>query len=173
MIGKLIKHDFGYNLLDANGKHIATSKDEYSNGVKQDYWLSLKNCEVIENGYDLDELVKERFGEAFWHDGDKYFKEGFKKALELLGDKKFDEEAIFDSVMLGVVFEDIGIKEIETYDELKDLAIKRNTKTEWQVEILTEPMNLDEIKEKGKGFLNVDLRKFKLDSDKCLILKRI
>ena len=34
-------------------------------------------------------------------------------------------------------------------------------------------MNLDEIKEKGKGFLNVDLRKFKLDSDKCLILKRI
>lgn len=173
MIGKLIKHDFGYNLLDANGKHIATSKDEYSNGVKQDYWLSLKNCQAIENGYDLDELVKERFGKAFWHDGDKYFKEGFKKAIELLGDKKFDEEAIFDSVMLGVVFEDIGIKEIETYDELKDLAIKRNTKTEWQVEILTEPMNLDEIKEQNKGFLNVDLRKFKLDSNKCLILKRI
>jgi len=173
MTGKLIKHNFGYNLLDANGKHIATSKDEYSNRVKQDYWLSLKNCQEIENGYDLDELVKERFGEAFWHDGDKYFKEGFQKALELLGDKKFDEEAIFDSVMLGVVFEDIGIKEIETYDELKDLAIKRNIKTEWQVEILTEPMNLDEIKEQGKGFLNVDLRKFKLDSDKCLILKRI
>ena len=58
MTGKLIKHDFGYNLLDANGKHIATSKDEYSNGVKQDYWLSLKNCQAIENGYDLDELVK-------------------------------------------------------------------------------------------------------------------
>ena len=173
MIGKLIKHDFGYNLLDANSKHIAISKDEYSNGVKQDYWLSLKNCKAIENGYDLDELVKERFGEAFWHDGDKYFKEGFKKALEIFGDKKFDEEAIFDSVMLGVAFEDIGIKEIETYDELKDLAIKRNTKSEWQVEILTEPMNLDEIKEQGKGFLNVDLRKFKLDSDKCLILKRI
>ena len=33
MIGKLIKHDFGYNLLDENGKCIATSKDEYSNGL--------------------------------------------------------------------------------------------------------------------------------------------
>ena len=184
MIGKLIKHNFGYNLLDANGKHIATSKDEYSNGVKQDYWLSLKNCQEIENGYDLDELVKERFGEAFWHDGDKYFKEGFQKALQIFGNNKF---SVDDLTMLFAYGHQIGMNTVLAIqsqhspqpmekpdsDKLRAEFIQSLQQTEWQVEILTEPMNLDEIKEQGKGFLNVDLRKFKLDSDKCLILKRI
>ena len=177
MIGKLIKHDFGYNLLDANGKHIATSKDEYSNRVKQDYWLSLKNCQAIKNGYDLDELA---FASIKGYDNPIYisaafihFKEGFQKALELLGDKKFDEEAIFDSVMLGVVFEDIGIKEIETYDELKDLAIKRNTKTEWDVEFEMESnLHIGEVIDESypKDFPK---ERPKLNKEGFIILKKI
>ena len=179
MIGKLIKHDFGYNLLDANGKHIATSKDEYSNRVKQDYWLSLKNCQEIENGYDLDELADEHCNKLY-HEGninwDHYrvhFKLGFKKAIELLGDKKFDEETIFDSVMLGVVFEDIGIKEIETYDELKDLAIKRNTKTEWDVEFEMESnLHIGEVIDESypKDFPK---ERPKLNKEGFIILKKI
>jgi hypothetical protein len=182
MIGKLIKHDFGYNLLDANSKHIATSKDEYSNGVKQDYWLSLKNCKAIENGYDLDELVKSKYpnvdNEDFEYDcehdmiRDNYrsrgFYEGAKAIIEILGDKRFNEHDIKKVLYLKNGFDENGMSFYYSDKEI----IQSLQQTEWQVEILTEPMNLDEIKEQGKGFLNVDLRKFKLDSDKCLILKR-
>ena len=44
--------------------------------------------------------------------------------------------------------------------------------TEWDVEVVTEPMNLDEIREQGKGFLNSNTNKPKIDSNGCLILKK-
>ena len=78
---ELIKKDDRWDLYNKDVHKIASTLDGCVNK------LSLKNCEAIANGYDLDELVEERFGETFWHDGDKYFKEGFQKALEILGDK--------------------------------------------------------------------------------------
>jgi hypothetical protein len=44
---------------------------------------------------------------------------------------------------------------------------------EWKVEILMEKMNLDEIREQGKGFLNASTEKPKLDANGCLILKSV
>jgi hypothetical protein len=60
--------------------------------------LSLKNCQAIENGYDLDELALSYVSDHLTKGTDEYhnsqidFKEGFQKALEILGDKKFSEE---------------------------------------------------------------------------------
>ena len=57
---------------------------------------------------------------------------------------------------------------------IEDALIEEyNQQSEWEVEVLTEPMNLDEIKEQGKGFLNSNTRKPKLDSNGCFMLKRI
>ncbi len=54
-----------------------------------------------------------------------------------------------------------------------DEYIQSLQQTEWDVEIVTEPMNLDEIRDQGKGFLNSNTNKPKLDKDGCLILRRI
>ena len=131
--------------------------------------LSLKNCQAIERGYDLDELVKERFGEAFWHNGDKYYKEGFQKALELMGDKKFSEEDIHEAYFLG---------EREDRDGFHNL-IQSAQQTEWDVEIeMVCPHPEDTYvcgiqygcDEDGCNHPNqVPL----LDSEECLILKRL
>jgi hypothetical protein len=41
----------------------------------------------------------------------------------------------------------------------------------FEVEIKVEPMNIDEIREQGQGFLNGNTMKPKLDENGCLILK--
>jgi hypothetical protein len=51
--------------------------------------------------------------------------------------------------------------------------IKSFQKTKWEVEIVMESMNIDEIREQGQGFLNANLNKPKLDDYGCVILKRI
>lgn len=46
-------------------------------------------------------------------------------------------------------------------------------KIEWNVEILMKKMNIDEIREQGKGFLNASTENPKLDANGCLILKSV
>jgi len=93
MEGKLIKNHYGfeYFLMDEKGETIATSESGK---------LSLKNCEAVVNGYDLDELTNRAFDYMGYHSTvtpheEKQFKLGyriaFKEALEILGDKKFSE----------------------------------------------------------------------------------
>jgi hypothetical protein len=96
MEAKLFKREDDFYSLKVDGIVMATS-----NGMLVDHKLSLKNCEVISNGYDLDELAEEWIdvNSHKWSNnnnevGDNYgsFKSGFQKALEILGDKKFSEE---------------------------------------------------------------------------------
>lgn len=146
MEGKLIKIGENDYILHVNNRPFAYEK------------LSLKNCKAIENGYDLDELgmdyastIYDGRTELTRFNGAKVdFTKGFQKALELLGDKKFSEDDIFDSIMLGIAYEDCGINGVNNYSELKELAIKRNTPNEWDV-----TFNPNEK-----------------DADGCLILKR-
>ena len=125
--------------------------------------LSLKNCQAIENGYDLDELVEERFGETFWHDGDKYFKEGFQKALEILGDKKFSEEDMRKAYFQG----DYDALYDGAYSEKENKFIQSLQQTEWEVEIEME-LEIDTSKLVGAIYG----QKPKLNAENCLILKR-
>ena len=146
--------------------------------------LSLKNCQAIENGYDLDEIRKladEDF-ECELGDGstnnesiNSMLKKsnangaewGFQKALEILGDKKFSEEDMKKVYLNSSKYEWFG-------DCIKSLQ-----QTEWDVEIEME--NKQQLTNGYKnqpdnviGFIaayeNVVVPK--LDADGCLILKR-
>ena len=84
----LSKEGGGYDLyrIDKDGKRITFAST-------QDYKqkLSLKNCQDIERGYDLDELAEKACPDVI-SSAHSAFKAGFQKALEILGDKKFNEE---------------------------------------------------------------------------------
>jgi hypothetical protein len=150
MKGKLIKRSNGrfdlYKIEDVDQLNTIASSFDNPKGK-----LSLKNCQAIELGYDLDELVKEDFfrGKYQYHLANnhlEFFKVGFQKALEILGDKKFSEDDI--------------LKAIEMYYEKGKIfieIIQSLQQTEWDVEVETHPREW--IK--------------KLDEDGCLILKKI
>ena len=143
--------------------------------------LSLKNCEAIANGYDLEELACDKIGidisvikyidnkviendsvstpiheagalGAGLYHRVKGFEIGFQKALEILGDKKFSEEDIINAHYQGVT-------DAPLYEVIQSLQ-----QSEWLVEIEQE---LIQSSIEGEA-----LWKTKLDSDNCLILKR-
>ena len=165
--------DNEYYLVDENNDTIATTDRIL---IKEDGYmrkLSVKNCEAVANGYDLDKLAeKEYFDGCDNTDRSseiyrRIFKEGFQKALEILGDKKFSEEDILKTIELsreGIVVTRISEWETEKeFDYNETQIIQSLQQTEWDVEIVTEDTGLG---------ANVS-RKRKLDKDRCLILKRI
>ena len=135
------------------------------NGVDlREYTISLKNCQAIERGYDLDELVKGFIERTGYNDFDSYsYKLGFQKALELLGDKKFSEEDI--RKVVNYMFEQIVVfgNKVSALDV--DRCIQSLQQNEWDVEIVME----DSI---GIGDKYTPDTKPKLDENGCLILKR-
>lgn len=157
---KLIKVDNGYVLLVDNIMY-ATDNDK----------LSLKNCQNIERGYDLDELIEDLFGKEISSDFDYLefdyhsFDLGFKKALELMGDKKFSDEDIKKVIFLCCNDEDSSEETI--FESLQQ--------TEWDVEIVMEPCYYDDSL---GGFSSsykegMPTEQPKLDSNGNLILKRV
>ena len=151
MNAKLIKTEVNYILEDDKGVVIA------STSLKKDgLALSLKNCQAIERGYDLEELAYE-FSWNYQSDpnyGDTIhvFKEGFQKCLELMGDKKFSEEDI------RMAFS--HVQNEPTFDEF----IQSLQQTEWDVEVVMVPA----LSNNGNVYYG-DIPK--LDENGCLILK--
>ena len=171
MFGKLIKTEVNYILEDDNGVII-------------DGKLSHKNCQSIENGYEFDEYEEcifyaGKFGyplpEGFSDEqvGRLHgFIDGFQKALEILGNKKFTEYDILVAMisMQGqeVFYEKTFEETLETRKLYIENYIKNLKKTECNVEIVTKPYT-----EVSEGFNLEQKREFKVDKDGCLILKRI
>ena len=158
MKAKLIKSDIQYRLHNEEGIVIATSLE---NGK-----LSVKNCEAIANGYDLDELAEEKYhGHVMaidWQLEKRGFIAGFQKAVEILSDKKFSEEDM--------------LKAIEMYygkDKIFIEIIQSLQKTEWDVDIVMEKEVGTKLHDDGREFFIIDGTKPKLDANGCLILKRI
>ena len=158
MEGKLIKVENGYVLM-VNNIMYATDNDK----------LSLKNCQAIANGYDLNELAREAcdITDPLRLDSQKYkqdpyfkigFNKGFQKALEILGDKKFSLEDMKKVYLNSSKYEWFG-------DCIKSLQ-----QNEWDVEV---EMECREVKQcecsSNENCLNPQP---KLDADGCLILKR-
>lgn len=164
MEGILYKINNIYALM-VNGKMVASNDEDFQidYAIKK---LSLKNCQAIENGYDLDELAEKRFGKSLHHASNRHsFREGFQKALELIGDKKFSEEHI--KVAADWYYETKGKKSIDEY-------IQSLQKTEWDVIV---EMECPQCKEWGyisecRNNCNQKFLQPKLDADGCLILKR-
>jgi hypothetical protein len=157
MEGKLIKLELseGYRLDDLNGNYIASTL----NGKNK---LSLKNCLAIENGYDLDELALDYYKLVFGNT--KSYKDGFQKAVELLGDKKFSEEDVKKAI-------EFGMKSYHSWKvRNEDEFIQSLQQTEFDVEIVMEQ---DYLKWKQSDIEDIkDCLVPKLDEDGCLILKR-
>ena len=133
MDAKLIKTEVNYLLKNEEGVIIASTSLK-NLGLA----LSLKNCKEIERGYDLEELADEVLKKHNWEtfpSAIKVFKEGFKKALEILGDKKFSdgelENIIVKSWYKGAEESYKGLT-IVSDDDVKEL-IQSVQQTEWDV----------------------------------------
>jgi hypothetical protein len=178
MKAKLIKKDDHYFLevepytLSNLQRHtiIANTFDKPKGHILQ---LSLKNCQAIERGYDLEELAEncaDQYADRFdYNDGhgnmevysnrdeiEKVYTIAFQKALELMGDKKFSEEDIHEAYSLGEAEDRFGFHDF----------LQQNNQTEWDV--IVEMEDIQEIHIDGVLTLQP-----KLDVDSCLILKRI
>ena len=94
--------DNEYYLVDGKTNDTIATTDkvllkEYDGYMKK---LSLKNCEAIANGYDLDELSEKHYDVHIKRGHTEEdslqrkidFTLGFVSAFEILGDKKFSEE---------------------------------------------------------------------------------
>lgn len=180
MNGELVKRQDRWDLYAEDGSKIGSSAPNPMNK------LSLKNCQAIENDYDLDELAEQN-----WRIGlEEYmptpathvtsFKAGFQKALEILGDKKFSEKQMWNIFYFGDSLKNqikSGKIENKHMGEIFDEYIQSLQQTEWDVEILTE--KFFEVKGNDGIVIRAEAMEcfgerndYKLDADGCLILKR-
>lgn len=155
MKANLIKTGESFLLKDVNNETLAITS-----GTMQGRMLSLKNCQAIERGYDLDELAEEfaknhSLYPTAQDDTEYGFKHGFQKALELMSDKKFSEDDVISMIE----------KSRETGLTAEYLILTKQ-QTEWDVEIEMDAIPADRAPGGWDRFP-------KLDSDDCLILKRI
>ena len=166
MKAKLIKNELpsGYFLYDEKGDLIASTIKGYK---KQP--LSLKNCQAIERGYDLDELALEAFELDLNCQGDcnNYYerlayKLGMIKMIGLLGDKKFSEEDM-QRAMNWIMTQYFEFHEQPTMGR-REHYIQSLQQTEWDCIVEME------------GFVDEEGiycgERPKLDAENCLILKR-
>ena len=171
MEGKLIKLEkYYYTLYDSDGDIVASNNPKTPTTKK----LSLKNCEAVANGYDLDELADTYAiqmnleGHCITKEQDQYFKDGFMYALEILGDKKFSEQDMYKMFIYGRSIDTAKkhLRELEDkpIDEFFNDFIQSLQPKEWDVEIETI---LIQSSIEGEPIWQP-----KLDKDGCLILKR-
>lgn len=160
--GKLIKENNFY-MLEVQHERvgnmiIASSDHDFSKIINHPFKLSTKNCQTIENGYDLEELVDietEKYGTLTPKSFRRGFLYGFQKAIEILGNKKFSDEDIINAHYQGV-------KDVSLDDFLKSIQ-----KSEWDIQIEMKDVydGLDEMAQPQYS------KQPKLDADGCLILK--
>ena len=139
MDAKLIKVLEHYHLYDGD-KAIATTIVGNPMLLPN---ISLKNCQAIELGYDLDELsrnygnkdadITNDFGKGHREGCYMGYLAGFQKALEILGDKKYSEEDMLKSFSIGVFTEKEKGNHTFEYEEY----IQSLQQTEWDVIIKT------------------------------------
>ena len=178
MKAKLIKLNDYYNLQDEKGNVIGTSYQFNSPVGDNLHKLSKQNCEAIANGYDVYELAKENY-HKFWPIIDESglinhtfgYVEGFQKALEILGDKKFSKEDVKKAYMIGWN----SCNNFNGNDESQEFiespgCIQSLQQTEWDVEVdMEDLMTFASMPKEGE---NRVYEQPKLDADGCLILKR-
>jgi len=178
MKAKLINTNVNYLLEDDKGVIIASTSTKEGNNK-----LSKQNCDEIFGVADVDKWVKEKVDNRF-NETDGYHKvvyveglvEGFNKALELNKDKVFTESDIF-SVVNHILFKLVKVDGFdqkylfpeEVYQEVtwKTKQIQQPT----EIEVMIEMEDVIQLKKRVGGITNMG--KPKLDSEGCLILKRI
>lgn len=172
MKAKLTKNGGHYFLFDGN-RFISTT--DCSEGTPNK--LSLKNCQSIECGYDLDEIWEELFFKRVTNTSIRCFdsfKLGFQKSLEILGDKKFSEEDMGEAIQFGLDAM-YGYKQgKDGHTEVqKKKYIQSLQQTEWDVLVEMEcVIGCQNLILNGENSVCCGDKKPKI-ADGCLILKRI
>jgi hypothetical protein len=184
---ELVKREDHWDLYNEDGHKIASTLDGCNSK------LSIKNCEAIERGYDLFELAydssKEFLIESTHSPSFTFgYEQGFQKALEILGNKKFSEEDMLKAIAFGWDYEgrpkeemleihNVNLEYNNSYFEDTHKYIQSLQQTEFDVEILmgTQCRQIDCVDEgelvKSKIVKNGETPM--LDKDGFLILKRI
>ena len=179
MEGKLIKIGNEYKLYAQDDSCIATT---HESPYKK---LSLKNCQAIENGYDLDELLdgllinrgehSSRVRNPLYGEERQLAKDLVQKALEILGDKKFSEEDMNNAIEMCIkLMNDKGSE----FREHKQTVLQSLQQTEWLVEIEMICPHPSDTYRCGMEYgcdadgCNHPNQIPYLDKDGCLILKR-
>lgn len=188
MNAELVKRQDRWDLYGEDGSKIASSAPNPFNK------LSIKNCEAIANGYDLNELSHEEYllhennQELYGHSIELKLAykagvyDGLKRMLTVLGDKKFSESdminAYIEGTNDGAQFESMmdydhsDNSEAQNFSEQAEQDFRKLLQqTEFDVEIV---MECGEVKQcecgSNKNCLN---QQPKLDADGCLILRRL
>ena len=171
-----------YNEKNMEGKLIKLGEDDYILHVNNKPFaykgISLKNCQAIENGYDLMKLAEENSHKYYdvkttdWHCNYNGFFSGFQKALEILGDKKFSEFDIIKSFEYGWNQRHFDKTDEDELREIQKRFIQSLQQTEWDVIIEMEPYHDGDFINDGKTHIIEAKLRYRLDSDGCLILKR-
>jgi hypothetical protein len=169
MKAKLIK--------DSDGYWLDISDDGITKRPLTDFGqLSIKNCEEIERGYDLEELANRAFDYMGYHSTvtpyeEKQFKLGyriaFREALEILGDKKFSETELYRAFLINSAGNNTTLE-----NTFKETVLPMFIDNEWDVEICCYIGNGDEESDSFKDPFVTNTGIPKLDENKCLILKR-
>ena len=148
MKGKLYKENDSYTLF-VDGKIFGDTRGHHLSSITNT--LSLKNCQVIERGYDLDEIKRKVF-DGFDGQPNSFTIAAVERTiqimLELIGDKKFSEDDLMEAYSRG-----------QTNSPIQSLQ-----QTEWDVEVVMEKIDL------SFGCYKIQT---KFDEEGCLILKRI
>ena len=181
MKGKLVKNNHFYALqIDSDIIAVSLEKETEEHTVNYKHQLSLKNCQAIENGYDLYELAEEEYFKHESNDllyGDSENEQlaykagivdGFQKALEILGDKKFNEDDMKEAMLNTIELTDWQKDQFRkdgNYHMAIDI-IQSLQQTEWEVEIVMDRIPADLAPDGWDVFP-------KLDADGCIILKRV
>ena len=169
---ELVKREDHWGLYNEDGHKIASTLDGCNNK------LSIKNCEAIANGYDLDDIVKNHPLEISNYSHSCGLEQGiiygFQKALEILGDRKFSEKQLKYN-MLQLFYLEKNEDEAEAVFKERQLAFIENSiqslqQTEWEVEI-----EMEYKQQLANGYKNQyeNVVVPKLDAEGNLILKRI
>ena len=167
MEGKLFKMVEGYTLSltgsidDLYGISNKELADDH--GLHK---LSLENCEAIANGYDLEELVDE-YAEDWKYTERIGFRDGFQKAIEILGDKKFSETELYRAFLINSAGNNTTLRNF-----FEQTVLPMFIDNEWDVEICCYIGNGDEESDSFKDRFVTNTGIPKLDENKCLILKR-
>ena len=176
MRAKLIKVEDVYRLLREDNLIIGTTDYEYQKAFSDHcYKLSLKNCQAIENGYDLDKLADEYCTHEPKNAKELRdvnivklgFRDGFQKALEILGDKKFSEEDVLE-ISWELFRDNPNIKKFSDFKKCFEEHIQSLQQNEWEVEIVMESIGRVKL---GIGSKTEQMMP-KLDADGCIVLKR-
>ena len=185
MEAKLIKMMEGYIVSltgDIDDIYAITNKElAEEHGF---YYISLKNCQAIELGYDLDELAEKHYNGHIKRGHTEEdslqrkidFTIGFVSALEILGDKKFSKEDAKRLFELGI---EHGHRDGYVGLNYTNECIQSLQQTEWDVEVeMICPHPIDTYRcglQYGcdEGGCNHPEQVPYLDHDGFLILKRI